>query len=200
MATIFKYKMCFLAIGGIMLGVLNGSIGALDRIFSFFQREEIQTEITYDVSIPTNVFHRTELICRYIRKEKGYDFHVENLLMLLYLDFIKQSIKSYNPKKVYKLLTTDYYERRSMVLTFGDEVYEIEKYETDYLTLEITIAKEDAEEGQLILDELYDLFKVRVSFNRLLESLWIGFIESYKRGENSRAYSSIVNLLKECID
>lgn len=183
-----------------MQSILTASFSLLDKIVSVFSKEVEDTSIkTFDVTLPTNVLTRTELICKYISSEKGYDFEIENFLMLLYLDFIKTSVKSYNPKKIYEQLTTKYYEKRTMLLNIGDESFEVETTNVTLTTLEISISREDYEKGQLILDELYDLYKIRISFNRLLESLWIGFIESYKRGENKRAYSSIVKILKETL-
>lgn len=183
-----------------MQSIFSASFSLLDKIVSIFSKEEVEESIkTFDVTLPTNVLTRTELICKYIKSEKGYDFEIENFLMLLYLDFIKSSIKSYNPKKIYDELTTKYYEKRTMLLNIGDESFEVETSNITLTTLEISIGKEDYEKGQLILDELYDLYKIRISFNRLLESLWIGFIESYKRGENKKAYGQIVKLLKETL-
>lgn len=181
-----------------MLNVLKRSNNLIDRIINLFQSTDTVEQPTFDIQIPANILHRTELICNYIKKEKGYDFEIENFLMLLYLDFVRQSIVNYNPERVYKQLTKEYYQRDVMKLSIGDEIFEIERTDIDFKTLEITIAEEDVEQGMLILEELYDLYKIRISFNRLLESLWIGFVESYKRGENKRAYASIVKLLKEC--
>lgn len=181
-----------------MVNILKRSNNFIDRLMSLFYREAEIEVPTFDIEIPSNILHRTELICNYIKKEKGYDFEIENFLMLLYLDFVRQSVVNYNPEKVYKELTKEYYRRETMTLSTGDEIIEIERSDIDFVTLEITIEREDVDQGMLILEELYDLYKIRISFNRLLESLWIGFIESYKRGENKRAYASIVKLLKEC--
>lgn len=183
-----------------MAEVLRESVGFVQRVLNFFHREAEVSENMYEINIPMNVFHRTELICNYIKIEKGYDFGVENFLMLLYLDFIRQSVKSYNPKKIYKQITTEYYEKKSFLIAAGEEAYEVTKTNYKPCKLDIYIDKENMLAGKLILDELYDLYRVRISFNRLLESLWIGFIESYKKGENNKAYTTIVKLLKECFD
>lgn len=184
-----------------MESLIFTTFNIFDKLTSFFSKESVSSNIkSFDITLPTNVLHRTELICKYISTEKNYDFEIENFLMLLYLDFIKTSVKNYNPKKIYDQLTTKYYQKRSMLLTINNENFEVETTNVTLTSLEISIAYDDYIKGQLILDELYDLYKIRISFNRLLESLWMGFIESYKRGENKRAYSSIVKLLKETID
>lgn len=159
----------------------------------------VESDPEFELCIPNNILHRTELICEYIKTEKGYDFEVEGFLMLLYLDFIKNCIKSYNPRKVFKQLTEEYYQDQYLTaVNCGvSEIIPIVKYSKTNLV--ISMAEEDVRKGQLILDELYDLYGYRISFSKLLENLWIGFIEDYKTGENKRAYYSIVKILKECI-
>lgn len=160
----------------------------------------VESDPEFELCIPDNILHRTELICEYIKTEKGYDFEVEGFLMLLYMDFIKNCIKNYNPRKVLKQLTENYYKDQYITaVNFGDtpEIIPIVKYKKTKLV--ISMAEEDVRKGQLILDELYDLYRYRIPFSKLLENLWIGFIEDYKTGENKRAYHSIVKILKECL-
>lgn len=170
----------------------------LNCILNSLFTKEYDPEFT--LSIPNSIVHRTKLICSYIKSEHGYDFELENFLMLLYLDFIKNSIRNYNPKKLFNDLSKNYYEDDYLVISTGDYKYNIEK--TKYTKIDITIimSDEDVEKGQLILDELYDLYHYKISFSKLLENLWIGFIEDYKCGINKRAYHSIVKLLKDCLE
>ncbi|MGL4772232.1 MAG: hypothetical protein ACRC2K_01590 [Clostridium sp.] len=177
--------------------ILRKPWNIINKIVAFLGEKEEENP-SFDISIPNNVLHRTELICKFISSEKGYDFEIENFLMLLYLDFIKNSIKSYNPKKIYTQLTTKYYENRTIILESGDECFQVNIKDTSFSTLEISMDREDVSKGQLILDELYDLYNIRISFNRLLEALWIGFIEGYKRGDNNKAFKTIASLLENC--
>lgn len=178
----------------LLLRIAIGIDNFIERLFS------VESDPEFELCIPDNILHRTELICEYIKTEKGYDFEVEGFLMLLYMDFIKNCVKNYNPRKVLKQLTEDYYKDQYITaVNFGStpEVIPIVKYKKTKLI--ISMAEEDVKKGQLILDELYDLYRYRISFSKLLENIWIGFIEDYKTGENKRAYHSIVKILKECL-
>lgn len=176
-------------------------ISILDRAINFISNLFVQeSDPEFTLNIPDNILHRTELICNYISTEKGYDFDVDNFLMLLYLDFIKNSIKNYNPAKVFKELTIDYYQDQYIDMSDGETTYRIPRVKHNKTNLTLTMAEDDVIKGQLILDELYDLYHYRIPFSKLLENLWIGFIEAYKIGENKKAYHNIVKLLKECLD
>ena len=77
-------------------GVLN--IPFLIKIKSFFENVSESNEVIFDVNIPKNILFRTELICEYVQEEHEYTFNLNNFLILLYLDFVKTSIKTYNPE------------------------------------------------------------------------------------------------------
>lgn len=154
---------------------------------------------TFNLNIPSDTLYRTKLICDFIEDEIDEDFRLENFLMLIYLDFIKNAVKNYNPKSIYTLLNKSYYDTKTILLSDGNEIISIDRDPTDLSLLQITISRKDFEKGQLILDEIYELYKSRYSFSKLLECLWMDFIASYKTGENKRAYHSIIKILKECI-
>ncbi|MGL5149927.1 MAG: hypothetical protein ACRC7N_05045 [Clostridium sp.] len=181
-----------------MDNILKLPLNIFSKIIDIFVKEEAIDDNIFEITLPNNVLHRTELICNYISSEYGHDFSLDNFLMLLYLDFIKSSITNYNPKKIYAKLTTEYYKKKTLILESGDEKYEVVLNGDDFTTLTISIEEEDKEKGMLILEELYDLYRIRISFNRLLEALWIDFIEGYKKGENTKAFKTIVNLLENC--
>lgn len=180
-----------------ILGVLN--IPFISKIKSFFENINEQNEVIFDIDIPKNILFRTQLICKYVEEEHECTFNLNNFLMLLYLDFIKSSIKTYNPEKVFRLVTKDFFEK-DLLLSNGTENYNIKRNNYEFSNITISIDRKDYLKGQLILDELYDIYKYKVSFSHLIESLWLDFIESYKTGSKKRAYYSIVKLLKDCFE
>ena len=151
------------------------------------------------INIPQNILFRTQLICTYISEESDYPFELENFIMFLYLDFIKNSITRYNPKKTYINLTKEYYKRDLITISDGSETYIVDTTRTEFFEITIGMDKKDVAKGQLILDELYSLYGRKIEFDKLIESLWIGFIEEYKLGENKKAYKTILKMLKSCL-
>ena len=161
----------------------------------FIPEEKVKT---FTISIPSHVLYRSKLICEYIEEEIEDDFNLDNLLMLLYMNFIKESIKTYNPKSIYILLNKSFYDTRNITISDGNHNISIDRAPIKLSHLEISISTKNFKKGQLILDELYELYQSRFSFSKLLESLWMDFIYSYKTGENKKAYNSIVNMLRQC--
>lgn len=165
-----------------------------DIIDIFVQKEKIKS---FSITIPSHVLYRSKLICSYIETEIHDSFSLDNLVMILYLNFIKDCIRNYNPVSVYNLLNKIYYDSKNIVLSCGDESISIDLDPVKLSSLDMCIAEKDYEKGQLILDELYELYGCRFSFSNLIECLWMDFICSYKNGQNKRAYHSIIKMLKE---
>lgn len=181
----------------------NMSIGSKTTCLFFDIIDKILPKEKYKIfnlRIPSHILYRTKLICQYIEDEIEEDFKLENFLMLLYLNFIKNSIRNYNPENIYKLLSKNYYDSKTIVLCNGDEIIKVDRKQTELSMLEITISKSDYDKGVLILEELYELYKKRYSIANILECLWMDFISSYQKGENKRAYHSIMKLLKNTLD
>lgn len=168
-----------------------------DTLISMFKKESTSTEV--DLTIPNNILYRTELMCSYISSENKVEFGIENFLMVLYMDFIKNSIKHYNPERTFKELTRKHEYKSEIVLMINGEREVYTEIKQECSTVEIEIENEELKKGQLILDELYDIYRYRISMNSLLSSLWINFIEDYKKGENKRAYTQIMKILRECL-
>lgn len=178
--------------------VLNISI--IDKIKNILFNAVKSSDEVVDINIPKNVLIRTKLLCRYIEEEQDVEFDLNNFLMLIYLDFVKTSIKTYDPEKIFKMLTKDYLSNNKILLSNGTDSCYIEKNKTEFSNITITIEKKDYEYGQMILDEIYDLYKYRISYSHLLESLWMDFMECYKNGTKKRAFKTIIKLLKDCFN
>ena len=148
--------------------------------------------------IPSEIVLRTKLICNYISQEENCDFDIQSLIYLLYADFIKNAVEHYNPKKVFEKLTKNYINEQKLIITNGYEKVIIAS-KISYYKIEIEFDKEEATNGQLILNEIEELFHKRISFNSLISQLWISFISDYKTGKNAQAFNYIKKILKKHI-
>lgn len=173
-------------------------ISFIDRVKDIFTRASTKNQEYFYVNIPENILCRTQLICDFIQEEHDCVFGLNNFLMLLYLDFLKTSVKSYNPEKLFKLLSKDFFQA-DIIISNGTEDYSINRTNYNFSNLTISMNRWDFEKGQLILDEIYDLYKYKFSFSHLIQALWLDFIENYKNGTNKSAYYSIISLLKQCL-
>lgn len=150
--------------------------------------------IDIDISIPREIYLRTQLICDYISEEEDVDFDLNSFIFLLFYDFIKECIEHYNPKKVFTKLTFNYIDKQTLVITNGYEKYEVDNG-INFYNLNISFDKNEVEKGELILEELSELFHSKISFSTLIEQLWISFIYEYKTGDNKKAFTYLKRII-----
>lgn len=166
-------------------------------IHSLFSKQNDYIKV--NILIPKETVFRTQLICEYICEEEECDFDLNTFIYLLYCDFIKQSVEHYNPEKTLKKLTTDYINNKTLIITNGYDNIKLNS-NISFNKYTVEFDKEEALKGQLILNELHELFHVNITFNSLLSQLWISFIYDYKTGDNKKAFTSLKKMLQENIN
>lgn len=173
--------------------------GSIKRNIRFNIMELLSTTKSFEIKIPSSVLNRTKLMCMYIQDEVDCTFTINDFFMLLYSDFVKYAVKNYNPKRVLRetMRKDNNEDNNSLTIVIDDKKYIVKKENISYSTIIITMSKREIKKGEIILDELYDLYKYKIPFELLLANLWINFIEDYQNGVNKRAYTSIVKILKE---
>lgn len=164
----------------------------IDSFLSTFSATE-QLRLT----TPSNVYYRSQLLCEYISEKVGVPFDSSELIMLLYLDFLETSIQKYNPDKIYEAMTRSHGYDDTIVIHEVDRVYEFKKRQTKRTNIFLTMDKKDAKKGQLLLDEMEDLYGQAPTLEKLVSTLLINFIEDYKTGHNQKALNEIVRTLRK---
>lgn len=167
----------------------------IDSMFTYNVDEPIKTDIDLEIIVPTNIVYRTQMICDFISKQLGTEFCLYDFIMLLYIDFIDNSIKKYEPLKMLKTLNIN--NNQSISIYCMDESYEYDKHSENRKLVIITITKEDSERGQILLDEMEELYGQKISLEKMFNSIWINFIEDYKHGKNKDALSYIIKIIKD---
>ena len=71
--------------------LINKITYSIYNFIEYFARDD-KTK-TISVSIPSDILYRSQLICEYIKGEIDEDFDLDNLLMILYMNFIKECVK-----------------------------------------------------------------------------------------------------------
>lgn len=172
----------------------------------------------YELSVPSDVISRTELMCLYISEEIDEFIGINDILYLLYKDFINYSIKNPLPDRILKEATSKGIVKKEVEEKEEDEYIKIVCDGVEYIekvnnfekkskkkrvedlnvskTVYVKLAKREAEKGIIILNELYVTKGVKVTMEELLRNLWVNFIYDYRNGTNKRAYKSVVKMLK----
>lgn len=152
------------------------------------------------ITIPSDMFYRTELICSYISEQLDESFGIEEFMMLLYNDFIRDCIINYNPARTYKMLSKEYNIEDKIQISINGEKAVFNANKTDYKEIDLIIDKEEKSKGDLILRELHGLYGLHISFDEMVSKIWISFIEDYKTGTNKRAYHDLMKILRNIIE
>lgn len=154
------------------------------------------TTTLFTIYIPKDIIYRTRLLCEYISDELEEEFEIENFLMILYIDFIETSIKKYDIKDIYKKLKdTEYRDNSIIKLSNGTDTVYIDRNKDNVQSLKINIQNKSSTKGELILNEIYQVYGCKYTFPQLLECIWINFIESYKEGKTKATFGVILELI-----
>jgi hypothetical protein len=148
---------------------------SLSSIFKSLQ-ESFSDSVSLVVQLPANVYMRTELLCNYISEEVDTHFSIFDFIMLLYNDFIYNSIEKYDVKKIYEALKGSDY-KDTFIISIGNQEYEVEKNEHNKITLQIKMAKVEAQKGSLLLAEISDFYRHNLTIDDMVTTLWLNFIE-----------------------
>lgn len=149
------------------------------------------------LTLPSNVYYRSHLLCDYISEKVGVSFGLSDFIMMLYLEFLETSIETYKPDKIYEAITRSNGYDDTVVIHEQDQVYTFKKRETKRTDIFLTMAKRDAKKGHLLLDEMEDLYGQAPTLEKLVSTLLINFIEDYKTGHHQKALNGIVRALRQ---
>lgn len=181
---------------------MKGYSGTLPFKITFWDlidalRSTFSETVKLRLTLPSNVYYRSQLLCDYISEKVGVSFGLSEFIMLLYLEFLETSIERYNPDKIYDSMTRSYGYDDTVVIHEHDRVYEFKKRETKRTDIFLTMDKNDAKKGQLLLDEMEDLYGQAPTLEKLVSTLLINFIEDYKTGHHQKALNGIVRTLRK---
>ncbi|AJD93364.1 hypothetical protein JMA_40460 (plasmid) [Jeotgalibacillus malaysiensis] len=159
--------------------------------------ESFRTSITLEVTVPSAVYARTRLLCEYISEKVGVRYTVSEFIMTIYEDFLQECISKYQPKRIYEQITREYGYGQTLTIHMNEEIATVQKRPGTRTILTIEIGKRDAEKGELILEEMDEMFGQVPTLEGLLGKLWTNFIEEYKQGNNQKALNAIIRMLKK---
>lgn len=150
-----------------------------------------------EIVVPKNIYLRTQLICEHIQDTTGHLFDNTMFLWLLYNDFLNTSIEMYKPDMIRQEINRSHKHDEKLLIHSNDRIYAYEKSSCKRIILTITFDKRAIEKGELLLDELEDLYGQAPTLEKMIATLWINFIEDYKTAGNTKALLRIKDLLKK---
>lgn len=179
-----------------ILELIDNTVTIMSRLIN--NNVTIDCSNIININIPNNILYRTQLICSSISNKNNIDFNLNNFITILFDSFIDKCIKQYNPDTILKMLifNKNFNNNNNLVIKYNDISYNINNnnHNNNYI-MNIELSDDINSESILILDEIYDLYGYKFTVSNLIESIWISYIEDYKKGINKRMYYKLNKLV-----
>lgn len=179
-----------------ILELIDNTVTIMSRLIN--NNVTIDCSNIININIPNNILYRTQLICSSISNKNNIDFNLNNFITILFDSFIDKCIKQYNPDTILKMLifNKNFNNNNNLVIKYNDTSYNINNnnHNNNYI-MNIELSDDINSESILILDEIYDLYGYKFTVSNLIESIWISYIEDYKKGINKRMYYKLNKLV-----
>jgi hypothetical protein len=177
-------------------------IGASDFMGRIIQKMNRNSSVLLIIKVPKNLYLRAEIFCEDIEELSGMSFIQNDLMKLLYEDFLIYAKR--NPDPVTLLGLLDSIERSGNnnreLFQKGDNVFtlvESEKNQEMY-ELHVRMRRKSALRGEILLADMDVVHPDHgYTLERVMELLYIDFIEKFRKGNGTDALNKIINLLDE---
>lgn len=178
-----------------ILELIDNTVTIMSRLIN--NNVTIDCSNIININIPNNILYRTQLICSSISNKNNIDFNLNNFITILFDSFIDKCIKQYNPDTILKMLifNKNFNNNNNLVIKYNDISYNINNNHNNNYIMNIELSDDINSESILILDEIYDLYGYKFTVSNLIESIWISYIEDYKKGINKRIYYKLNKLV-----
>ncbi|MGM0890477.1 MAG: hypothetical protein ACQEW5_26935 [Bacillota bacterium] len=156
--------------------------------------------ILLSIQVPLNSYLRAEIFCEDIQDLSEMPFSQNDLMKLLYEDFLYFAKINPDPKKMFKLLST--LERESgkdaILEKQTDSIFKLihKDQHQELETLELRMRRKYALRGEVLLADLEEHHPNHgYTIERVIELLYMDFIDTFRKGDNTEAVQKIIKLL-----
>lgn len=162
----------------------------------FSSRRRLYKEYPFKFEIPSKTCLRAKVFCADIEELAEYKFSLEDLITILYEDFMKNVRKNHGDhQKIYNLISGR--DKRLKLNSNGTEKQLKDEY---LIELTCTISKEDALKLEVMLMEIEEIFNCYYSIEDILEILVCDFIFELSRGNLKTIMTRIVKFWNQPIE
>ena len=156
--------------------------------------------ILLSIHVPLNSYLRAEIFCEDIQDLSEMPFSQNDLMKLLYEDFLYFAKKNPDPKKMFKMLTTLEGEsgKDAILEKQTDSIFKLihKDQHQELETLDIRMRRKYALRGEVLLADLEeDHPNHGFTIERVIELLYMDFIDKLRKGDNTEAMNTILRIL-----
>ena len=166
-----------------------------DKAFSFlfFSGKYVHLKI----HIPNNLFLRAEVFCDDIRELSEEDFSQNNLLEILYEDFLRENRARESLFNLYTRLSVHEKKSPSIQGLYIHDDYKQDLYE-DTHALTLRIRRKEALRGEVLLSDLSNFYPDHpFTLEMVLETIYIDFLDDIKKDGSHKAVKELLKRMDE---
>ncbi|WP_260288493.1 hypothetical protein [Peribacillus aracenensis] len=178
-------------------------IGSTDFISKMIYKMTKTSTVSLKIEVPLNLYLRAEVLCEDIMELSEMPFHQNNLMNLLYNDFLLHAKKNPDPMAIFNLLNRlekeigkeSSFQQQAGTTTFNR--LQREKRQQMKI-LDCSMRRKSALRGEVILADMEDVQEAHgYTLERVFELLYIDFIEKFKRGGTKDTIENILYLIDD---
>jgi hypothetical protein len=171
-----------------------------DFFSRFLHKINKSTMITFTMNVPLNFYFRTEVFCEDIEELGEVSFNQNDLLNMLYNDFLLYAKKYPEPHKLLRLLSSidEEANKERGLIQEGTSVFKTvyKDKEQKMQELQIRMKRKEALRGEILLADMNEVYPNHgYTLERVFEILYCDFIDKFRKGNNSEAINNILKAL-----
>lgn len=152
------------------------------------------------IKVPLNLYLRAEVFCEDIQDLSELPFEQNDLMKLLYNDFLHFAKKNPDPRSLFKLLTSldQQAGKDSRLEQQGESVFQLvhKTIHQDMQPLHLRMRRKFALRGEILLADMEEVQPNHgYTLERVFELLYIDFIDKFRKGNNNEAIKNILRIL-----
>lgn len=177
-------------------------IGSSDFLGRFLQKVNKTSSVLFTIEIPLNLFLRAEVFCEDIQDLAEMPFVQNDLINLLYNDFLTYAKKNPDPHALFRLLTSldQQAGKDARLEKQGGSVFKLihKDVHQEMKILQLRMRRKFALRGEVLLADMEEFQPGHgYTLERVFELLYIDFIDKFRKGDNSAAIKNILALLED---
>src|SRR3954452_4877092 len=177
-------------------------IGSSDFLGRFLQKVNKTSSVLFTIEIPLNLFLRAEVFCEDIQDLADMPFVQNDLINLLYNDFLTYAKKNPDPHSLFRLLTSldQQAGKDARLEKQGGSVFKLihKDVHQEMKILQLRMRRKFALRGEVLLADMEEFQPGHgYTLERVFELLYIDFIDKFRKGDNSAAIKNILALLED---
>jgi hypothetical protein len=177
-------------------------IGSSDFFGRFLQKVNKTSSVLFTIEIPLNLFLRAEVFCEDIQDLAEMPFVQNDLINLLYNDFLTYAKKNPDPHALFRLLTSldQQAGKDARLEKQGGSVFKLihKDVHQEMKILQLRMRRKFALRGEVLLADMEEFQPGHgYTLERVFELLYIDFIDKFRKGDNSAAIKNILALLED---